>query len=68
MAEPADLRRAGRRHRRHPRHPRAVAGEHGDGEGAKCWMRVLSEIKNRGTNDVCIAVCDGLKGISRSGN
>jgi putative transposase len=25
------------------------AGEHGDGEGAKYWMRVLSEIKNRGT-------------------
>ncbi|MGH3575671.1 MAG: IS256 family transposase, partial [Pseudonocardiaceae bacterium] len=27
------------------------AGEHGDGEGAKYWMRVLSEIKNRGTQD-----------------
>jgi putative transposase len=26
------------------------AGEHGDGEGAKYWMRVLSEIKNRGTH------------------
>ena len=25
------------------------AGEHGDGEGAKFWARVLSEIKNRGT-------------------
>ena len=25
------------------------AGEHGDGEGAKFWVRVLSEIKNRGT-------------------
>ena len=24
------------------------AGEHGDGEGAKFWLRVLSEIKNRG--------------------
>ena len=24
------------------------AGEHGDGEGAKYWLRVLSEIKNRG--------------------
>ena len=24
------------------------AGEHGDGEGAKFWVRVLSEIKNRG--------------------
>jgi putative transposase len=30
------------------------AGEHGDGEGAKYWLRVLSEIKNRGVHDVCI--------------
>jgi putative transposase len=39
------------------------AGEHGDGEGAKYWMRVLSEIKNRGTQDCLIVVCDGLKGL-----
>ena len=39
------------------------AGEHGDGEGAKYWLRVLTEIKNRGVNDVCIIVCDGLKGL-----
>ena len=26
-------------------------------------MRVLSEIKNRGVTDVCIVVCDGLKGL-----
>jgi putative transposase len=39
------------------------AGEHGNGEGAKFWMRVLSEIKNRGTQDCLIAVCDGLKGL-----
>jgi len=39
------------------------AGEHGDGEGAKYWMRVLSEIKNRGTKDCLIVVCDGLKGL-----
>jgi transposase-like protein len=26
------------------------AGEHGDGEGAKYWLRVLSEIKNRGVH------------------
>jgi putative transposase len=37
------------------------AGEHGDGEGAKYWLRVLTEIKNRGVNDVCMVVCDGLK-------
>jgi putative transposase len=39
------------------------AGEHGDGEGAKFWLRVLAEIKNRGTNDVLMVVCDGLKGL-----
>jgi putative transposase len=39
------------------------AGEHGDGEGAKYWMRVLAEIKNRGTCDCLIVVCDGLKGL-----
>jgi putative transposase len=39
------------------------AGEHGDGEGAKYWLRVLSEIKNRGVVDVLMVVCDGLKGL-----
>jgi putative transposase len=39
------------------------AGEHGDGEGAKFWLRALTEIRNRGTTDVCIVVCDGLKGL-----
>jgi transposase-like protein len=39
------------------------AGEHGDGEGAKYWLRVLTEIRNRGVADVCIVVCDGLKGL-----
>ena len=39
------------------------AGEHGDGEGAKYWLRVCSEIKNRGTRDVLMVVCDGLKGL-----
>lgn len=33
------------------------------GEGAKFWLAVLTEIKNRGTGDVCIVVCDGLKGL-----
>ena len=33
------------------------------GEGAKYWLRVLTEIKNRGVADVCIVVCDGLKGL-----
>ncbi|MGH7735677.1 MAG: IS256 family transposase, partial [Gemmatimonadales bacterium] len=38
------------------------AGE--GGEGAKYWAHVLTEIKNRGTKDVCIVVCDGLTGLS----
>src|SRR3954452_4304770 len=33
------------------------------GEGAKYWLQVLTEIKNRGTEDVCIVVCDGLTGL-----
>jgi putative transposase len=33
------------------------------GEGAKYWLGVLTEIKNRGANDVCIVVCDGLVGL-----
>ena len=37
------------------------AGE--GGEGAKYWHHVLTEIKNRGTKDVCIVVCDGLTGL-----
>ncbi len=37
------------------------AGE--GGEGAKYWHHVLTEIRNRGTKDVCIVVCDGLTGL-----
>ena len=33
------------------------------GEGAKHWLNVLSEIKNRGVNDVLIVCCDGLNGL-----
>ena len=33
------------------------------GEGAKYWLQVLTDIKNRGTEDVCIVVCDGLPGL-----
>src|SRR5215218_3114228 len=33
------------------------------GEGAKFWLQVLTEIKNRGVQDVCILVCDGLRGL-----
>lgn len=34
-------------------------------EGAKLWLQVLTEIKNRGVEDVCIVVCGGLKGSRR---
>jgi hypothetical protein len=37
------------------------AGE--GGEGAKYWLHVLTEIKNRGVNDVLMVVCDGLAGL-----
>ncbi len=36
------------------------------GEGAKYWLTVLTEIKNRGVADVCIVCCDGLKGLPDS--
>jgi len=33
------------------------------GEGAKYWHGVLTELRSRGVTDVCIVVCDGLKGL-----
>ncbi|WP_245660188.1 IS256 family transposase [Nocardia gamkensis] len=33
------------------------------GEGAKFWLQILTELKNRGAEDVCMLVCDGLKGL-----
>ncbi len=33
------------------------------GEGAKHWLHVLTELKNRGVNDVLMIVCDGLTGL-----
>jgi putative transposase len=33
------------------------------GEGAKFWLQVLTELRNRGVGDVCMVVCDGLKGL-----
>jgi len=32
-------------------------------EGAKFWLRVMNELKNRGCQDILIAVVDGLKGF-----
>jgi putative transposase len=36
------------------------------GEGAKFWMGVLTEIRNRGVQDTFIVCCDGLKGLPDS--
>ena len=33
------------------------------GEGAKFWMGVLTDLRNRGVRDVFFVVCDGLKGL-----
>jgi putative transposase len=35
----------------------------GESEGAKFWMNVLTELKNRGVRDILIACVDGLKGF-----
>jgi putative transposase len=32
-------------------------------EGAKFWLRVMNELKNRGVEDILLAVVDGLKGF-----
>lgn len=33
------------------------------GESAKFWIGPLTELKNRGVNDVLVLCCDGLKGL-----
>src|SRR5690348_10686717 len=33
------------------------------GEGAKFWLAVLTDLRNRGIKDVFFVVCDGLKGL-----
>ena len=33
------------------------------GEGAKFWLSVLTDLRNRGVRDVFFLVCDGLKGL-----
>jgi hypothetical protein len=55
-------------------------GVHGDGtkdilgiwientEGAKFWLRVMNDLKNRGVDDILIAVVDGLKGFPEAIN
>lgn len=69
--QPAHL-RDDRGHRQwRTRHPRTWVGD--GGEGAKFWLPVLAEMpqalragrdpQNRGVEDVCIVVCDGLGGL-----
>ncbi|GLY76510.1 hypothetical protein Airi01_047770 [Actinoallomurus iriomotensis] len=41
------------------------AGAEG-GEGVKHWLRVLTELKNRGVEDVLMLICDGLKGLPQA--
>ena len=42
------------------------AGPAGGGEGARQWLAMLTELKNRGVQDVLIACCDGVR-IARKG-
>lgn len=35
-------------------------------EGAKFWMKVITELKNRGVADIFIACCDGLSGFAEA--
>jgi putative transposase len=35
------------------------------GEGAKFWMSVFTDLRNRGVRDTFFVVCDGLKGLPR---
>lgn len=37
-------------------------------EGAKFWMKVMNELRNRGVEDILIAVVDGLKGFPEAIN
>lgn len=33
------------------------------GEGAKQWLNMLTELRNRGILEACIGCCGGLKGL-----
>ncbi len=39
-----------------------------ENEGAKFWLGVLTELQNRGVQDILIACVDGLKGFSEAIN
>jgi len=38
----------------------------GESEGAKFWLHVLTELKNRGLEDIFVLCADGLKGLPES--
>jgi len=40
----------------------------GENEGAKFWLQVLTDLQNRGVNDILIASVDGLKGFPEAIN
>lgn len=40
----------------------------GESEGAKFWMGIITELKNRGVEDIFIACIDGLKGFPEAIN
>ena len=44
------------------------AGTPGAGESSKFWISILTELKNRGVQDIFYLVCDGLKGMPESVN
>jgi putative transposase len=44
------------------------AGTSGAGESSKFWISILTELKNRGVQDIFYLVCDGLKGMPESVN
>jgi transposase-like protein len=37
-----------------------------EAEGAKFWLKVLTDLKHRGLKDILIACCDGLKGFPQA--
>ena len=49
--------------RRQAKEPRRCSAFGSRSEGAKFWLRVMTELKNRGVEDILIAVVDGLKGF-----
>jgi putative transposase len=38
----------------------------GENEGARYWLKVISDLQNRGVNDIIIASVDNLKGLSNA--